>query len=541
MRNIKNIARCLLALGIISISSCAKKIDEAFINPNAGVKKPIETLLPGIIGNMVGSSAAAGSAYGTANDGIYIGRYVQFWATNVTGNQYDQMGGATGALDILGSVWAMHYFGMGQNLNRIIEWGTEEKKWDYVGVAHAIKAWSWLTLTNVYGEVILTEAFNTSQLTFKYNDQADVYDTVRSVCRTALSFLNQTGDGVDAQNLAKGDAYFYNGDVNKWKKFVYSVMARSFNQLSNKTTYNADSVLFYCNLAINVNSDNAYARFANTGITGTSNYFGPFRGNVGALRQAQYPVNLLTGLNSRFPGVVDPRAPYLLRQNTNGTYRGIVPNKGASGLVAADRPENYWGQGFDTVTSPTSDAKARYIFRNAAYYPIITAAEIQFMKAEAYYRKGEKPQALTAYQAGIGIAFDMLTADFNANIPPAQAITPTSKAAYLGNPVIVPSAANLKLSHIMLQKYLALYGYGSIEVWNDMRRFHYTDQEGAEQVFTDFTPPAGTDLFINNNNKLVYRARPRYNSEYLYNIAELDRLGALALDYNTKEQWFTQK
>ena len=93
----------------------------------------------------------------------------------------------------------------------------------------------------------------------------------------------------------------------------------------------------------------------------------------------------------------------------------------------------------------------------------------------------------------------------------------------------------------MLQKYIALYGYGSIETWNDIRRFHYTDQEGAEQVYTDFTPPAGTDLFINNNNKLVYRARPRYNSEYLYNISELDRLGGLALDYHTKEQWFTQK
>ncbi|MHA4846814.1 SusD/RagB family nutrient-binding outer membrane lipoprotein [Flavitalea antarctica] len=541
MRNIKNIAGCILALGVISISSCAKKIDEAFLNPNAGVKKPIETLLPGIIGNMVGSSAAAGSAYGTANDGIYIGRYVQYWATNITGNQYDQMGGATGASDILGSVWAMHYFGMGQNLNRIIEWGTEEKKWDYVGVAHAIKAWSWLTLTNVYGEVILTEAFNTSQLTFKYNDQKDVYDTVRSVCRTALSFLNQTGDGVNQQNLAKGDAYFYNGDVNKWKKFVYSVMARSFNQLSNKTTYNADSVLFYCNLAINVNADNAYARFANTGITGTANYYGPFRGNVGALRQAQYPVNLMTGLNPRFPGVFDPRTPYLLRLNTNGTYRGIAPNKGNSGLAAADRPENFWGQGYDTVTSPTSDARARYLFRNAAHFPIITASEIQFIKSEAHYRKGEKPQAVTAYQNGISLAFDMLTTDFNTNVPQALLITPASKASYLANPVVVPSAANLKLSHIMLQKYIALYGYGSIETWNDIRRFHYTDQEGAEQVYTDFTPPAGTDLFINNNNKLVYRARPRYNSEYLYNISELDRLGGLALDYHTKEQWFTQK
>ena len=107
------------------LNSCEKKIDEAFTNPNATVRVPVETLLPGIIGNFVGSASAAGSAYGTANDGLYIGRYVQFWATNGAGNQFDQMGGATGASDILGSVWAMHYYGMGQNLNRMIDWSIE--------------------------------------------------------------------------------------------------------------------------------------------------------------------------------------------------------------------------------------------------------------------------------------------------------------------------------------------------------------------------------------------------------------------------------
>jgi hypothetical protein len=216
---------------IFSFSSCEKKIDEAFANPNASVRVPIETILPGVIGNFIGSSAAAGSAYGTGNDGLYIGRYVQYWGTNGGGNQYDQMGGATGASDILGSVWAMHYFGMGENLNKMIKWGIEEEKWDYVGVGYAIRAWSWLTLTNMHGEVILTEAFRPEQLVFKYNTQQEVYDSVRSIARLAVSYLEKTGGSVSQSNLAKGDAYFYNGDVNKWKKFAYSVMARSFNHL----------------------------------------------------------------------------------------------------------------------------------------------------------------------------------------------------------------------------------------------------------------------------------------------------------------------
>jgi len=121
-------------------------------------------------------------------------------------------------------------------------------------------------------------------------------------------------------------------------------------------------------------------------------------------------------------------------------------------------------------------------------------------------------------------------------------ITPAIKATFLANPVILPSVADFNLSHIMLQKYIALYGYGFMETWADMRRFHYTDFETGttRQVYTDFAPPAAADLFVNNNFKYIYRVRPRYNSEFLYNIDALTTIGALALDYHTKEQWFSQ-
>ncbi len=527
---------------LLALTGCEKKIDEAFANPNASVRVPVETLLPGIIGNFVGSSAAAGSAYGIANDGLYIGRYVQYWATNSAGNQYDQMGGATGASDLLGSVWAMHYFGMGENLNKMVQWGIEEEKWDYAGVGYAIRAWSWLQLTNMYGEVILKEAFRPDQLVFKYDNQEEVYDSVRAIAHRAIAYLDKTGGQASQANLAKGDAYFYNGDVNKWKKFAYTVLARSFSHLSNKSTYNADSVIRYAQLGINTNADNATAKFANTGITGTSNFYGPFRNNVGTLRQTDYITNLMNGLNTRFSGATDPRAWYMLRENTNKTIRGIKLNKGSSGLPAGDQPQSFWGQPFGTATAPTSDAASRYIFKNGAPFPIITASENKFILAEAYLRKGDANAARTAYIDGISLNIDMLNADFKRDVPADKEITPAMKAAFLANTTIVPDASSLTLSHIMLQKYIALYGFGMMETWVDMRRFHYVDQDPkGGQVYADLVLPTGIDLFINNSGKYTYRARPRFNSEYLYNVAELTRLGALALDYNTKEQWFSLK
>lgn len=528
--------------------SCSKKIDEAYANPNADIRVPVETLLPQIISAM----AANYAGHGTMNDIRYIGAYVQNWVYYATQSNYDRMGYVNSSGDVAQSTWRMHYYDIGQNNMKMIQWGTEEKKWDYVGVGKAIFAWSWLTLTDYYGDVILKEAFNTDLVTFHYDTQEEVYAYVRQLCFEALDNLNKTGDNVSQANLAKGDAYFYNGDVTKWKKFVYGVLARYYNHQSNKSTYKPDSVIYYADLAINNNADNAMVKFAGGNISASNNFFGPFRGNLGgastvaptAIRQASYIANLENGTNNAFLGIQDPRAWYILRGNANGTIKGVDPVKGQTAITNAnDRPENFWGVSQVTAnnTAPANDLNARYIFRNVAPFPIMTASEIKFMKAEAAFRKNDKATALTAYTEGISLNFDMLSTTFNVNIPAGKDINATNKAAYLAA-VVPASAANLTMSQIMLQKYIAMFGYGILETWVDMRRFHYIDSYPGNpgQVYTDFAPPSGGDLFPDNNGKLVYRHRPRFNSEYVWNILELQRIGATTLDYHTIEMWFSK-
>jgi hypothetical protein len=66
-------------------------------------------------------------------------------------------------------------------------------------------------------------------------------------------------------------------------------------------------------------------------------------------------------------------------------------------------------------------------------------------------------------------------------------------------------------------------------------------------VYADFTIPPGASLFTNNGGKPVYVARPRYNSEFLYNIPSLklvgvlDGSGAQVANYHTTECWFSKK
>jgi hypothetical protein len=175
---------------------------------------------------------------------------------------------------------------------------------------------------------------------------------------------------------------------------------------------------------------------------------------------------------------------------------------------------------------------------------MMTASEMQFTKAEALYRKGDNAGALAAYKNAISLNFDMLTTTYPQHIPVANAITPAVKDAYLNNPAVVPVLAkDLTLTQIMLQKYIALYVWGTHQTWIDMRKFHYTDIDPAtgKQVYADFTPPSGQYLVATNKSKFVYRCKPRYNSEYLYDVPELTRIGAFDQDYVTKECWFSQK
>lgn len=558
MRNNLKYLLFIVVAALLVNTSCNKKLDESYQNPNAAVVEPVEQLLPSMIGAMIGNGSGAANSFGIAGDILLTGRYIQYWGTYSTTfspisttaadqSNYDEMGGTVGASASLGNVWGMYYFAQGQSINRIIDWGSQQQKWDFVGAAWALRAWGMLEATNEYSDIILTEAFDQSRQQFDYNPQSQTYDSVRATCFRALSYLNMTGGSMNPTNFAASDYYLNGGSLDKWKKFVYGVLARSYAYISNKSTYSPDSVIKYASLSCATNADNIVATFAAIGSSGTSNYFGPFRGNVGSLRQSQYIADLMSGANTgAFTGVTDPRAWYILKEDSNSTFKGITPWLGSSGLGTRDQPYNFWGNPYSSTGAPAT-AKGRYLFRDNAPFPLMTASEMQFLIAEAYLRKSNNASALTAYTNGISLNIDMLTNNYSLNVPAPALITPAMKSAFLSNTAIVPaSPVGLTLSMVMLQKYIALYGWGVQETWCDMRRYHYTDVDrvtnSGSQVYVNFTPPSGTNLFTQNNGKLVYRCRPNYNSEYLYNIPALTAIGAYPVgnDYHTKECWFSQ-
>ncbi len=544
----------IAAFVIVGSVGCKKKIEDAYLNPNAPVIVDIETILPGVIGGFTAFNSANGTNYGLQIDDVLLGRYIQYWGSTAQGELYGTMGGVVGS-DNTGGIWATVYYGHGQNVNRIIKQGTEEQKWDFVGVAQAIRAWGWLELTNQYGEAILKEAFNTSLAQFKYDTQPEFYDSCRIICHRALANLNRTDGNVNNAKLAQSDAYLMGGDINKWKKFTYGILARSFINLSNKSNFvssgMADSALKYANLSMTTNADNALCTMSTFNTSnGFNSYFGPLRSNIGTIRQGSYIANLMSGANANaFTGVFDPRCWYMLSENAAGTFKGVLPWLGMTEYLSgttptANYPRNLWRSGANNATVGTEDS-ARYVFVNRGNWPLMTATEMQLVVAEAAMKQGDKNTALTAYTNAISLNFDMMTTTYAYKIRASEVITPAKKAAYMGNPAVIPTtAANLTMTHIMLQKYIALFGWGTHQTWTDMRKYNYNqdiDPATTRPVYVDFvTPPISPINYLNatNNGKLVYRCRPRFNSEYLYNIPELTRIGALNADYNTYKPWF---
>jgi hypothetical protein len=500
MKNIKYISWVTL---LVFLGSC-----DSFLDINQDPSNPQTadgpTVLPPMLHQMV---------RGEAFDSRFIGQYIQNWGSSAAGNAWDRHGYIAGS-DAGGEKWRSHYWSIGLNVDLIIEDATAKQQWDYVGVAKAIRAWSWQSTTDYHGEMILDQAWEPNRYIFDYDAQADVYAEVVRLSEEALADLAKTDGGVSVANLGRGDLV-YAGDRTKWIKFVYANLARNAHHLTNKSAYNADKVIEYVDKAFSSNADNFRVPHAGTNAD-DSNFFGPLRNNMGGFRQASFAVSLMNG--TVFTGVTDPRLPLIFTASPDGVFRGVGPALGdpnnTTGNIA--RIPTLWGNS-PAVTATTG----KYVFNNNTAHPLVTYSELQFIKAEAAFIKGDKATALIAYTNGIAANLDFV------------GVSATDKNTYLAGSAVQTVADNLTLKDIMLQKYIALIGHGCLETWVDMRRYHYDTN-----IYTGFTFPNPFDA--TNNELPVYRVRPRYNSEYVWNRAALDLIGGNNPDYHTYELWFSK-
>jgi hypothetical protein len=522
-----NKTRTVVLVGLLSLAAGCDEFLDVNTNPNAPETVAPNLYLPPMLHWLV---------TGPQFDGRFVGHYTQQFLSTSTSTSPASTWGRMGydpSSDNGGQQWRDVYWSFGQNLVDMMTIARREERWDLLGVGYLLKAWGWQELTDLHGEIIVKEAIDQSKFSFNYDDQEFVYEEVRRLLDSAIVLLQMTTGAVDANYLARGDK-IYNGDRTKWLKVAYGLMAINLNHYTNKASYDPDAVIEAVDKSLASNADDLLLTYPGT-QNDDINFLGRTRDNFPAYRQTAFVVGLMNG--SVFDSVVDPRMSRMLSPSPDGQYRGLDPDVlGFGALPAAQRPNNPYGYpDLGGVGLP-----GRYLFDNKAKMPAMTFAQLQFVKAEAAFLSGQRALALDAYTRGVSAHIDFVNARNLDNAQNPTQISAAEKAAFLASPAIIPAEADLTLTHIMVQKYIAQWAWGHNELWMDMRRYDYTDIDPATgvQIYPGFDIP--TTLYVDNAGKAVQRIRPRFNSEYVWNRPALDVIGGLASDYHTVPLWITE-
>lgn len=170
--------------------------------------------------------------------------------------------------------------------------------------------------------------------------------------------------------------------------------------------------------------------------------------------------------------------------STNYAYAGdtayvsLRSNSKLTGNQTKEENDVYWYFSTnDALNAGAVGSTGSFQTRPVSDFEIMTYHEACFIKAEVLFRKGDKAGALAAYKAGIKAHLDYMQKKLTAwkgqgfSNPDMLPMDDSKISAYLASDAVCQNAGDLKMSDIMLQKYVAMGC--SLENWNDMRRFNY--------------------------------------------------------------------
>lgn len=170
--------------------------------------------------------------------------------------------------------------------------------------------------------------------------------------------------------------------------------------------------------------------------------------------------------------------------STNYAYAGdtayvsLRSNSKLTGNQTKEENDVYWYFSTnDALNAGAVGSTGSFQTRPVSDFEIMTYHEACFIKAEVLFRKGDKAGALAAYKAGIKAHLDYMQKKLTAwkgqgfSNPDMLPMDDSKISAYLASAAVCQNAGDLKMSDIMLQKYVAMGC--SLENWNDMRRFNY--------------------------------------------------------------------
>ena len=487
-----------LFLVLLFLSSCTKDFEKLNTDPN----KPVTVPAIDIFTNAEVSSISR--QMGGWIQHTYLGVWSQQWCKVQYIDEDRYM-----PRDMSGEFQAPYTSEL-KNLTIVISKAAEEGNESLVAAAKVLRAWSFLYLTDVWGDIPYSEAIQGFQvdgtLTPKYDSQESIYNDLLAQLEEANVALSATSVGFGA-----GDV-IYGGDPVRWRKLANSLKLRILNRAAGTPwsfTYNmaggtqvtttpgaaamsdADA-----QIAAILGSPSTYPVFTSNDDNASLSFPGlPYRNPIFNTLYTRTDQAISETMVDWLQARNDPRI-YVYGQPT--------PNSVDAGTPAYVGFQN--GRGITSANFPAVSLLGTKIAydENAPLY-LMTLDEVDLIKAEYYLRAGNDAAAQSAYEDGITASMDRwgLTdggtihdtwGNGKVGITTGTVAHDVDYTAYLANPNVAwGGTAAHKFQLVNEQRWAAIYGEG-VQAYSEIRRSGFPERIFEYELDGAYYPNLGLPI-----------------------------------------------
>ena len=318
MKSLKSIILCGLGVMALSLTSCNDWLD---INVDPDSPSAESTTYDQRLAH-IQFYTNSGLQFGAWRTTMAMGD----WTRNNGGGNYWHVSYWYPVDGQVTTTYQWWFVGAYANVPDMIAKAEAAENWQFAGAGYLIKAYGFMAMTDLYGEMPYTQAA-AEPATPEYDTGKTIYLGCFECIDKAIEYLEK-GQSQDPAlpTLAAGD-WWNKGDLNKWIKLAYMLKARWINKLNKKGAgsykdgkYDADEILRCLDKAMQSNADNT--------IVNHTDDNGATHDNLGWDEPVDYsPLFSVSGMNSGYmatkmlydnltnfagKGVEDPRADHIL-------------------------------------------------------------------------------------------------------------------------------------------------------------------------------------------------------------------------------------
>ena len=318
MKSLKSIILCGLGVMALSLTSCNDWLD---INVDPDSPSAESTTYDQRLAH-IEFYTNSGLQFGAWRTTMAMGD----WTRNNGGGNYWHVSYWYPVDGQVTTTYQWWFVGAYANVPDMIAKAEAAENWQFAGAGYLIKAYGFMAMTDLYGEMPYTQAA-AEPATPEYDTGKTIYLGCLETIDKAIECLEKGQSQNPALPTLAASDWWNKGDLNKWIKLAYMLKARWINKLNKKGAgsykdgkYDADEILRCLDKAMQSNADNT--------IVNHTDDNGPTHDVLGWDEPVDYsPLFSVSGMNSGYmatkmlydnltnfagKGVEDPRADHIL-------------------------------------------------------------------------------------------------------------------------------------------------------------------------------------------------------------------------------------